>query len=173
MDHARRIVRDFPPDERRPLTSILRLRRRGKYSCFLAKEDGRAVGYVCCLTVGGCILLDYLAVYESLRGSGFGAKMLEALRGETAEARVVLGEVEDPDFAESPADRERKQRRLNFYLRAGWGQTDLRAETFGTPYRIITMDPAEGEDLAEIYRAFYRACLPPAAFERFVHVSEK
>jgi GNAT superfamily N-acetyltransferase len=129
----------FPPAERVPVEGIIdSIRQRGSASgtdgCiphfFTVVQDSRALGlafygYFRHTRLG---FLYYLAVQPDLRGRGLGAwllrKALEMLPQDAAATggeppRGLVWEVERPVDASTPADRDMRQRRINFYERSG------------------------------------------------------
>ncbi len=76
------VARDFPPAERRPLSAILRLRRRGDYDTWGVFDGDALAAYAFLWRGADCALLDYLAVCRDARGQGYGTRALELVKGQ-------------------------------------------------------------------------------------------
>ena len=166
-----RLTVDFPPAERKPLSRILAARKKGHYRCTGLFSDGQllAYGFFMILRAQGRtdLLLDYFAVDQAHRGEGVGSRFLQMLPEQFPDAGAVLIESETPQTAADSADREKRERRLRFYLRAGCTDCGAEATVFGVRYRILMLplhSPADAAQLREIYAAMYRQMLPPALY---------
>jgi len=126
----------FPPAERVPVESIIAsIRQRGRADgCvphfFTAVKDARALGlsfygYFRDVRLG---FLYYLAVQPELRGQGLGAWLFHQTLAQLPQdakstggepPRGLVWEVERPVDADTPAERDLRQRRINFYRRNG------------------------------------------------------
>ena len=67
-----------------------------------------------------------------------------------AQAKSIIGEVENPEFAKSEEDRRIQTRRFEFYMRNGFRDTGVRAACFGVPYIIIEMGQGPAHTAEEI-----------------------
>ncbi len=77
-------------------------------------HDGRFIGFTYCFTQGDRLFLVYFATIPSVRGSGYGSRIMGALRELHPGKRMFLVlEPEDPDAADS----EMRRRRHGFYIR--------------------------------------------------------
>lgn len=175
------LEKDFPPDERRPLFSMLRLLSAGSYEAlglFGDESDadyaaGQLLGYALLVRDGGNALLDYLAVLPGFRGRGIGTRILKLLSERAGEYASLIIEIEDPAAAQNDEERAMRLRRQAFYARCGCRDTGVRADTFGVPY--ILLEPAfvpvhPAEYIRSTYAALYRMTLPKHIFDRFVRV---
>ena len=176
--YARRLVRDFPPDEVKPLGAIEAALARGEYACCGAVSgDGAVLAYAffVCLSdgAGDYALLDYYAVAEDARGRGVGSAFLQALMsGPLRGLSCALVEIDDPDSAADAGDRRIRLRRQQFYARNGLTDTGVRANVFGVDFRILSMPlpglraPIGEAEVRSRYAALYRAMLSPEMFRQ-------
>ena len=163
-----RMLVDFPDNERKPLTMILKALSQGSYECLGLFDDQRLVGYTFLVKGENDYLVDYLAVYPEQRNKGVGGELLHLLKESFRDADNIVIEVEDPDNAEEEAEKETRIRRKSFYMRNGCQDTGLKVECFGVIYQILTLGNTSYGDLLELYLSFYRKMLPKAMFEKNV-----
>lgn len=166
------VARDFPPAERRPLSAILRLRRRGDYDTWGVFDGDALEAYAFLWRGADCALLDYLAVCRGARGQGYGTRALELVKGQYGPV-PLLAEVEAPEESAPPGENALRQRRLNFYQRAGFAPLGYQAVLFGVHYAMLSWpaaDSREGERLQAAHRALYQSEVPPLLFRRVIHI---
>lgn len=118
------LQRDFPPAEIISHAQLERLLIGGGYKLHLARiqPTGELAGYALTFEPPSPPLawLDYLAIAPQIRGHGYGATFVDALRARLA-SRGKLGlllEVEPPT-GDDPLIRHEQERRIAFYRRAG------------------------------------------------------
>ena len=166
------VAEDFPPAERRPLSAILRLRRRGDYDTWGVFDGDALAAYAFLWRGAGCALLDYLAVCRDARGQGYGTRALELVKGQYSPV-PLLAEVEAPEESAPPGENALRQRRLNFYQRAGFAPLGYQAVLFGVRYDMLSW-PAAGPGLPErlqaAHRALYQSEVPPLLFRRVIRI---
>ena len=150
---------DFPPAERKPLSSILQANRAGTYRAFGVYENEQCLAYAYFVLVpeSDWLLLDYYAVRSDLRGSGIGSWFLAQIQTLEADHPTVLLEIEDAESAETEEDHKHCLRRERFYRRAGAQFSNVLATTFGVPYRLLTFSnaPVSDAEVARQYEAIY------------------
>ena len=166
------VAEDFPPAERRPLSAILRLRRRGDYDTWGVFDGDALAAYAFLWRGADCALLDYLAVCRDARGQGYGTRALELVKGQYGPV-PLLAEVEAPEESAPPGENALRQRRLHFYERAGFAQLGYQAVLFGVRYAMLAWpaaDSQEGERFQAAHRALYQSEVPPLLFRRVIHI---
>lgn len=166
------VAEDFPPAERRPLSAILRLRRRGDYDTWGVFDGDALAAYAFLWRGADCALLDYLAVCRDARGQGYGTRALELVKGQYGPV-PLLAEVEAPEESAPPGENALRQRRLNFYQRAGFAPLGYQAVLFGVRYAMLSWPaagPKEAERLQAAHRALYQSEVPPLLFRRVIHI---
>ena len=161
--YEERLQYDFPPAERKPLSAILHSNRAGTYRAFGVYEGDACVAYAYFVRVpeSEWMLLDYYAVRDDLRGTGIGSWFLARLHTLEPDSPVILLEIDEPEFAETPEERELCLRRARFYHRAGARFSGILATTFGVPYRLLTFSAqtVSDEEVARQYETIYRRML--------------
>ncbi len=162
-----RLRKDFARNERKPLSSMRRSWKKEVYDCYGLFDGKEVLGYAFFVRLGKSCLLDYFAIAEEHRNEGLGTIFLRQLADCLADADCVVVEVEDPDRAPDVETRELRERRLRFYLRSGYRETELRARVFGADYRILELPAARphgAEELRRVYTELYRSVLPARFF---------
>lgn len=159
--------RDFPRNERRPLIMIIRHMKAGRYECLGAFCKNRMIGYAFFLKHDNDYLWDYLAVFKKYRCKGAGTQIIKAVKEYYKAADSVIGEVENPDFADSVDKKELMERRYNFYLRNGCIDTGVKTVTFGVHFIIIQVSGSslDEKEVTRLYRMHYKSSLPPKLYE--------
>lgn len=156
------LKQEFPVNERRPLILIIKGMLTNSYECLGAFYKGRMLGYAFFLKCDDDYLWDYLAVLKKYRCRGVGSKIIKAVKEFYGDANSVIGEVENPVYAENDEDSKKMERRLNFYLRNGCVDTGVRTVTFGAHFIIIKIlgeNQSKGT-VAKLYQRYYRDSLP-------------
>jgi len=163
--YHRELRRDFPPAERRPLTSMLLLRKKGLYQVFaMVEASGKTAGYAAVAKgQNGALLLDYLAVSAGRRGKGEGGQLLSLLEKQLKGAPLLV-EAEDPNTAPSAPEREIRLRRIRFYLKNGFEETPVRCRVFGVHYQILLLHSQDCPQRA--LEGIYHTLFPDRVYRR-------
>ena len=169
---------DFPRNELRPFSSVILLHGQGRYAgygLFDGQEQLQAYVFFARLQEDAqChYLVDYLAVLPDRRDRGLGSVLLSLLPEALQTSGCIVGEVEDPDMTEDPDEKTVRQRRIAFYLRAGYLDTGVKVNLFGVDYRIMEIPCPTGhspETIRAVYSAIYRSFLPEPVFRAKVQV---
>lgn len=143
-----RLAEDFPADEIKPFSCIKEWYEQGNYVGYGLYEDpemGECLGYawLCRIPEEKWVLLDYYAMKKELRGEGKGSRFLKRIFEECTEGCPVIIEVEDPDWSDCnqgilpEKEKEKRLRRISFYLKNGVQETELRACVFQVHYSIM------------------------------------
>lgn len=156
------LKKEFPVNERRPLVLIIKGMFTNTYECLGAFYKGRMLGYAFFLKRDDDYLWDYLAVLKKYRCRGVGSKIIKAVKEFYKDANSVIGEVENPVYADNSEESEIMKRRLNFYLRNGCIDTGVRTITFGAHFIIIKIlgKKQSKATVAKLYQRYYRDSLP-------------
>ncbi len=174
--YRERIMKDFAPDEIKPLPRIREALRAGHYACYGAFEGESLAAYAFVATDGRSAMVDYFAVREDLRGRGTGSLVLRTLTDALARRfDCVLLESEDPDFAADEEDLRIRRNRIRFYLRNGLIDTAVRATVWHVRYRVLALPVGEipkAERVRKIYAGIYRLLMPPKIFEKMVIIPD-
>lgn len=164
--------REFPDDERKPLSMIQAQYDRGVYDTWWLKKNGERKGYALLLRAEGCpyVLLDYLAMLE--KGGGYGSVCLERLKERYPQG--ILVEAEAVTEGLTPEVRDLRQRRLRFYQRAGFVPCPFQNRVFGVVYLVHLwareLPPDRDALCARAYHQLYQSQLPQAWLDAHFYV---
>lgn len=165
--------RDFPPDELKPLSTLLHLMEKGSYEPYGLFWAGELIAYALYWKAGTdpYVLLDYFAVVPEERNKGTGSALLgDMLERFCQNGAGVFGEVEAPVTGDREVDALRR-RRLGFYARAGLRRMGYTSRIFGVPFIVIAYGPEiSDEALMETHRKIYREGLSQKSFEKNVFI---
>ncbi len=133
------LIKDFIPEEQKPLKIITNLMERELYVCYGLFHDEKFVAYAFFSKAVGekNILIDYLSVCKEYRNCGYGSKFLELLKGELIEYDSIIFEVESGRDAIEEQERMICQRRLEFYRRNGLRDSNLHVSLYGIDLLIM------------------------------------
>lgn len=167
------ITPTFPPAERRPLASMLRLLGQGVYRPLAMLRGDTLVGYALLWLdrESGYSLLDYLGVCLPCRGQGVGSALLERLLEGYRDTPGLLAEVEAPGPHLPQAEHRLRTRRLDFYRRAGFCVLPYEADIFRVRYVMLTSgDPQDAAGAMAAHIRLYRTQFSPQVYRRMVHI---
>lgn len=167
--------RDFPANELKPLSRLLKMIDQGVYEPYALFRDKALIAYAFYWRVGEepYRMLDYFAVVSEERNKGVGSALLrDMLERFCRDGHGVFGEVEAPVTGDEATDALRR-RRLDFYLRAGMRRVGYTSRVFGVPYLVIARGPEISDQaLMETHRRIYREGLSQKAYEKNVFIPE-
>lgn len=172
LEQARQIYedcakKDFPLEEIKSFSLIEKMWGQGCYHAygFYEKPSENESRTLCAYAflLGNnkerVLLLDYFAVCEQKRGTGYGSRVLPLLWKKCARWGTIVIEVEDDELASIDEEtRTMRKRRISFYTNAGCLMTATRSRVWGVDYRIMIMPMSDGravERLAERVTALY------------------
>lgn len=162
---------DFPKSEIKPKSMIEKCFDEGNYFARALFHEGKRLAYQFFIVIGDNILLDYFAVDAKSRGSGVGSIALaEMSKMPEAQGRLILLEVEDPDYSLSEADLDMRKRRLHFYARNNVNYVGVKTRVFTDDYLLLSPREPSVEVAESAILALYRAILPEVYFEKHVHL---
>ncbi len=167
------LQRDFPPQELKPLDTMLTLQSQGRYQALGLYEGEQLLGYALLWLEPGVpfVLLDYLGTLPGIRNRGLGGQMLDLLAEHFRDVRGIFGEVEEPEGGD-PAGEALRRRRLAFYLRHGFRYGGYNCALFGIRFRTLIRgrEDVTAQELLEVHQRIYRRHLSPATYQRCVQL---
>jgi GNAT superfamily N-acetyltransferase len=148
-------MRDFPSDELKSLDLMEKLMKKNINTVWVAEREGKLLGYYALAREPGnpLVLLDFLAVEPEQRDKGIGSALMKAILAQLREGESLIIESERVDYARSEEERINRQRRIQFYLRAGAVLRREWVKLFGVEYSLLTIGNAP-----ESVEAYYWSC---------------
>ena len=143
----------FPANERIPIKHLLddKIKR-----AFWAFFDGDLFcGFSNSITHGDITNIVYFAVVPELRSRGYGSQILQAIRRQHPDTRIVV-DIEVEEDSKDAEELERRNRRREFYLRNGFGAAPVEYHWQGEHYRLLS---AGGTVTDKEFRDFWKEIL--------------
>lgn len=140
----------FPKSEKKPFSVILKKYREGKTDIWRFTRSGGFAGIIITINGNAHILVDYLAVDESQRGTGIGSEILGLMRKHYAGKGIFL-EIES--VYEECDNKAERIRRKHFYEKCGMQSMEVFVWLFGVKMELMGFDCRLSY---EQYRDFYR-----------------
>lgn len=158
--YEQQLIKDFVPEELKPIDTLLNLMEQDLYWCYGLFEDETFVAYAFFSRSANYqdILIDYFAVCSGKRNKGYGGIFLTLLQKELSEVNSILFEVESGKSAKDEDEKIICQKRLAFYRRNGLKDTKLHVSLFGIDMNVLYLpiqkEPTESE-IEETLDAIY------------------
>lgn len=144
----------FVPQERKPLSDILRLQEEGRYEVWGLFDEDELVSYAALwkhVTIP-LVLLDYLGTTRARRNEGIGSDMLLRL---AMQGRPMVTEAELPVQGDSDEENALRLRRIQFYVRNGFSPAYVMS-TCGMAWQALLCGTAEPlENIMAQHKALY------------------
>lgn len=172
---------DFPSDELKPLSHILKSEEKGYGFSLGIYEKAELIGYAVFILCEEtkCALLDYFAIVKERRGGGLGHHAFSLFAAYFQENMPQIEglyiESERVSAAENEAQRITRERRISFYRSCGCEMTALRSVLFGVDYSVLykplSRRKQEKGASREALNALYRKMFKPEHYRRFVSLT--
>ena len=156
---------DFHESEVKPLKQIEGLIEKDNYVCYGFFEGEDLLGYTYFVKTksSNTLLLDYFAVNKQYRSNGLGSKIIKSIKNKLhGKYSLLLGEVENPEFACDDNDKSMRERRIAFYLKNGFKVSNVKSSVLVDDYVIITLNLGKElndreiyQEMSEIYRVVF------------------
>lgn len=166
-----KLKNDFPKAELKPYSHIKKMIKKGKYICygFLDGEKINAYAFLAISDDNKFMLLDYFAVERELRNQGIGEVCLNMIAERLKPNSTIIIEVEDPENNTDKSYKSLRQRRINFYKRNNFIETDLKCDMCGVIMNIMYLPMKEEPTEEEIFHTlenFYTSIFPKNLTEK-------
>lgn len=140
----------FPVSERKPVSMILKMYKKGVTDIWYLEREGKFAGLAITINGPDLILLDYFAVSAAHRSEGIGSAALPALMAHYHDKGFFL-EIEST-LEDAPNKIQRKRRKA-FYLSCGLQELGTTACLFGVNMELLGVRCRLDYDG---YRSFYQ-----------------
>lgn len=131
----------FPKNEQVPFFMLKFLARKGRANFYSIYDDDTFIGLIYIVYYEDIIFVFYLAIDESLRGRGYGSKILDEIKKKYKEYRIVLN-IEEID--ENSNNNAQRIRRKEFYIRNGFITLDYTVKELNIIYEMLCYSNDEG-----------------------------
>ncbi len=151
----------FPANERIPIKHLLDDKIKREFWAFFDKADGASgatpmfCGFSNSITHGSITNIVYFAVVPELRSRGYGSQILQAIRRQHPDTRIVV-DIEVEEDSKDAEELERRNRRRDFYLRNGFDSSPVDYVWQGEHYRLLS---AGGIVTEKEFRDFWKEIL--------------
>ncbi|MBR1745237.1 MAG: GNAT family N-acetyltransferase [Fibrobacter sp.] len=151
----------FPANERIPIKHLLDNKIKREFWAFFDKEEGEDAatptfcGFSNSITHGSITNIVYFAVVPELRSRGYGSKILQAIRRQHPDTRIVV-DIEVEEDSKDAEELERRNRRREFYTRNGFDASPVDYVWQGEHYRLLS---AGGTVTEKEFRDFWKEIL--------------
>ena len=143
----------FPANERIPIKHLLDDKIKREFWAFF--DGDLFCGFSNSITHGSITNIIYFAVVPELRSRGYGSKILQAIREQHPDTRIVV-DIEVEEDSKDAEELERRNRRRNFYQRNGFEAVPVDYVWQGEHYRLLT---AGGTVTDKEFRDFWKEIL--------------
>ena len=151
----------FPANERIPIKHLLDDKIKREFWAFFDKEDGESgaapkfCGFSNSITHRSITNIVYFAVVPELRSRGYGSQILQAIRRQHPNTRIVV-DIEVEEDSKDAEELEHRNRRRDFYQRNGFESSPFDYVWQGEHYRLLS---AGGTVNEKEFRDFWKEIL--------------
>lgn len=143
----------FPANERIPIKHLLDDKIKREFWAFF--DGDLFCGFSNSITHGSITNIVYFAVVPELRSRGYGSQILQAIRKQHPDTRLVV-DIEVEEDSKDAEELERRNRRREFYLRNGFDAAPVEYHWQGEHYRLLS---AGGTVTEKEFRDFWKEIL--------------
>ena len=151
----------FPANERIPIKHLLDDKIKREFWAFFNKDNGenaaapKFCGFSNSISHGDITNIVYFAVVPELRCHGYGSQILQVIREQHPDTRIVV-DIEVEEDSKDTKELERRNRRRDFYQRNGFDSSPVDYVWQGEHYRLLS---AGGIVTEKEFRNFWKEIL--------------
>ena len=143
----------FPANERIPIKHLLDNKIKREFWAFF--DGDLFCGFSNSITHGSITNIVYFAVEAELRSRRYGSQILQAIRRQHPDTRIVV-DIEVEEDSKDAEELERRNRRRKFYTRNGFDSSPVDYVWQGEHYRLLS---AGGTVTEKEFRDFWKEIL--------------
>ncbi|SHK35124.1 GNAT family N-acetyltransferase [Fibrobacter sp. UWB12] len=143
----------FPANERIPMKQLLDDKIKREFWAFF--DEDSFCGFSNSISHGNITNIVYFAVEPELRSRGYGSQILQVIREQHPDTRIVV-DIEVEEDSKEAEELERRNRRRNFYQRNGFDSSPFDYVWQDEHYRLLT---AGGTVTEKEFRDFWKEIL--------------
>ena len=151
----------FPANERIPIKHLLDDKIKREFWAFFNKDNGenaaapKFCGFSNSISHGDITNIVYFAVVPELRCHGYGSQILQVIRRQHPDTRIVV-DIEVEEDSKNAEELKRRNRRREFYTRNGFDASPVDYVWQGEHYRLLS---AGGSVTEKEFRNFWKEIL--------------
>lgn len=135
---------DFASSEIPDYARYEKMTKENIHQVYLYEENEKDIAYFITLEKEGKVLITHLAVIKEYRGNGAGRRFLEAIKTFLADKDLIIVEVESERMAKNEQELDIIQKRLRYYLKAGFKKCEgMEYNLFNVDYDILIYGKAK------------------------------
>lgn len=135
---------DFPKNEIPNYKGFLKLTQENIQNVYIYEENSQEIAYFIIMEKDEKVLITHLAVIKEHRGQGVGKRFIETIEEFLANKKVLIVEVESEKNAKNEQELEVIEKRLRYYLNAGFVKcNELKYVLYNVDYYILTYSTDE------------------------------
>ena len=143
----------FPANERIPMKQLLDDKIKREFWAFFDEET--FCGFSNSISHSDITNIVYFAVVPELRSRGYGSKILQAIRKQHPDTRIIV-DIEVEEDSKDAEELKRRNRRREFYQRNGFDASPVDYVWQGEHYRLLS---AGGTVTEKEFRDFWKEIL--------------
>ena len=143
----------FPANERIPIKHLLDDKIKREFWAFF--DGDLFCGFSNSITHGSITNIVYFAVVPELRNRGYGSQILQVIREQHPDTRIVV-DIEVEEDSKDAEELERRNRRREFYTHNGFDASPVDYVWQGEHYRLLS---AGGTVTEKEFRDFWKEIL--------------
>ena len=151
----------FPANERIPIKHLLDDKIKREFWAFFNKDNSenaaapKFCGFSNSISHGDITNIVYFAVVPELRCHGYGSQILQVIRRQHPDTRIVV-DIEVEEDSKNAEELKRRNRRREFYTRNGFDASPVDYVWQGEHYRLLS---AGGSVTEKEFRNFWKEIL--------------
>ena len=140
--------RAFPIEERAPYWLLKALAIKDSVKFYGIYNEKKFVGLVYNVYYKDIVFIFYLAIDETLRGQGYGTKILDSIKNKHENYRIILN-IEEID--ENSNNYKQRIKRKEFYIKNGFYDLNYKIKELGVTYEMLCYNKANKKVTKEEY----------------------
>lgn len=144
----------FPRKERFPHAVLQIMKHFKLVEAFVFYDEEQLCGFSYLIVQEKAVFIMYLAVNDELRGKGYGSEILKCIKSKYPDKTIIL-DIEE--LNPQAKNYEQRIRRVKFYKKNGFYQTNQYFAMRGVRYEIMCTDASFTEgDYNEFWKNVYK-----------------
>lgn len=143
----------FPPEERMPFFMLKMLSKKDCVDFYSIYDEEKFIGIVYNIIFQDIVYIFYLAVDNTLRGNGYGTKILNSIKEKYKDSRIILN-IEELD--ENSDNYEQRLNRFKFYEKNGFKYLNYKVIEIDVTYQMLGFSQDKQDVTHEDYKSLMK-----------------